>query len=187
MTGEAGGDPATLGALFDAHVRAEFVDRDVEATMATMTEEPYVNHVPVMTGGFGREQVRRFYADHFVGKWPADTQVRPVSRTVGQGRVVDELLISFTHDVAMPAILPGVPPTGRRVELPFVVVMGTEGGKVAYEHIYWDQAGLLVQVGLLDPAGLPVAGGEAARKLLDPAGLPSNTLLRRRHAPDACP
>jgi carboxymethylenebutenolidase len=87
----------------------------------------------------------------------------------------------------MPAILPGVPPTGRRVELPFVVVMGTEGGKVAYEHIYWDQAGLLVQVGLLDPAGLPVAGGEAARKLLDPAGLPSNTLLLRRHASDACP
>ena len=172
-------DAATLGALFDAHVRAEFVDRDVEATMATMTERPYVNHVPVMTGGFGREAVRRFYAEHFVGKWPADTQVRPVSRTAGQGRVVDELLISFTHDVEMPAILPGVPPTGRRVELPFVVVMGTEGGKVAYEHIYWDQAGLLVQVGLLDPAGLPVVGAEAARKLLDPA-LPSNTLIRRQ-------
>ena len=172
-------DAAALGALFDAHVRAEFVDRDVEATMATMTERPYVNHVPVMTGGLGREAVRRFYAEHFVGKWPADTQVRPVSRTAGQGRVVDELLISFTHDVEMPAILPGVPPTGRRVELPFVVVVGTEGGKVAYEHIYWDQAGLLVQVGLLDPAGLPVVGAEAARKLLDPA-LPSNTLIRRR-------
>lgn len=172
-------DPAALGALFDAHVHAEFVDMDVDATMATMTERPYVNHVPVMTGGVGRDAVRRFYADHFVGHWPADTQVRPVSRTAGQGRVVDELMISFTHDRVMDAILPGVPPTGRRVELPFVVVMGIEGGKVAYEHIYWDQASMLVQVGLLDPAGLPVAGVDEARKLLDPAGLPSNTLMRR--------
>ena len=171
-------DAAALGTLFDAHVRAEFVDRDVEATMATMTERPYVNHVPVMTGGFGREAVRRFYAEHFVGRWPADTLVRPVSRTVGQGRIVDELLISFTHDVEMPAILPGVAPTGRRVELPFVVVVGVEGGKVAYEHIYWDQASLLVQVGLLDPAGLPVTGVEQARKLLDPS-LPGNALLSR--------
>ena len=178
-TGEDEDEAAALGALFDAHVRAEFVDRDVEATMATMTERPYVNHVPVMTGGNGREAVRRFYADHFVGRWPADTEVRPVSRTAGQGRVVDELLISFTHDVEMPAILPGVPPTGRRVELPFVVVMGTEDGKVAYEHIYWDQASLLVQVGLLDPSGLPVTGAEQAGKLLDPA-LPSNTLLCRQ-------
>ena len=169
---------AALGALFDAHVRAEFVDRNVDATMATMTERPYVNHVPVMTGAHGREAVRRFYADHFIGQWPADTQVRPVSRTAGQGRVVDELLISFTHDVEMPAILPGVAPTGRRVELPFVVVMGVEGGRVAYEHIYWDQASLLVQVGLLDPEGLPVAGVEETRKLLDPA-LPSNTLMHR--------
>ena len=171
-------DAAALGALFDAHVRAEFVDRDVEATMATMTERPYVNHVPVMTGGHGREAVRRFYAEHFVGKWPADTQVRPVSRTAGQGRVVDELVASFTHDVAIPSILLGVPPTGRRVELPIVIVVGTEGGKVAYEHIYWDQASLLVQVGLLDPAGLPVTGVEQARKLLDPS-LPGNALLSR--------
>jgi carboxymethylenebutenolidase len=178
MASDTGDDPATLGALFDAHARAEFVDRDVEATMATMTGRPYVNHVPVMTGGFGREAVRRFHADHFIGKWPADTQVRPVSRTVGQGRVVDELLMSFTHDVEMPAILPGVPPTGRRVELPFVVVMGVEDGKVAHEHIYWDQASLLVQVGLLDPEALPVAGIEQARKLLDPT-LPSNRLMHR--------
>jgi carboxymethylenebutenolidase len=178
MASDTGDDPATLGALFDAHARAEFVDRDVEATMATMTGRPYVNHVPVMTGGFGREAVRRFHADHFIGKWPADTQVRPVSRTVGQGRVVDELLISFTHDVEMPAILPGVPPTGRRVELPFVVVMGVEDGKVTHEHIYWDQASLLVQVGLLDPEALPVAGIEQARKLLDPT-LPSNRLMHR--------
>lgn len=171
-------DRSGLGAVFDEHVRHEFVDRDVDATMATMTEEPYVNHVAVMTGGVGREAVRRFYAEHFIGHWPADTAITPVSRTVGAERVVDEMVIGFTHDVAMDALLPGVPPTGRRVELAIVVVMGFEGDKVSYEHIYWDQACLLVQVGLLDPRALPVTGVEQARKLLDKS-LPSNTLMRR--------
>jgi len=132
-----GSDP---GAIFDAHVRAEFVERDVEATMATMSEAPYVTHVPVLTGGHGREEVQQFYSRYFIGRWPADTQIAPVSRTSGQGRVIDELIVRFTHDVAMPALLPGVPPTGRKVELPVVVVMGIEDGKVTYEHIYWDQA-----------------------------------------------
>jgi carboxymethylenebutenolidase len=174
----AGADP---GAIFDAHVRAEFVERDIEATIATLTESPYVTHVPVLTGGFGREEVRRFYGRHFIGRWPADTRIQPVSRTVGQGRVIDELILSFSHDVEMPALLPGVPSSGREVELPFVVIMGIEGGKVAYEHIYWDHASLLVQVGLLDPATLPVSGAEQARKLLDPT-LPSNALIRRAEA-----
>jgi carboxymethylenebutenolidase len=177
-TPRAGVDP---GAVFDAHVRAEFVERDVEATMNTMTGSPYVTHVPVLTGGCGREEVRSFYERHFVGRWPADTRIRPVSRTVGQGRVIDELILSFEHDVEMPALLPGVPPTGREIELPFVVIMGIEDGKVAYEHIYWDQASLLVQVGLLDPATLPVSGAEQARKLLDPT-LPSNALIQRAEA-----
>jgi len=170
--------PDDLGSVFDAHVRAEFVARDVDATMATMTDAPYITHVPVLTGGCGREEVRRFYATYFVGRWPADTQIKPVSRTIGQGRVIDELIVTFTHDVEMPAILPGVAPTGRKVELPHVVVMGIEDGKVAYEHIYWDQGSLLAQVGLLDLTKLPVTGAEQARKLLDPT-LPSNELIRR--------
>jgi carboxymethylenebutenolidase len=178
MTGAVPPSGADPGAIFDAHVRAEFVERDIEATMATMSEAPYVTHVPVLTGGCGREEVRQFYCRYFIGRWPADTQIAPVSRTSGQGRVIDELIIRFTHDVAMPALLPGVSPSGRKVELPVVVVMGIEDGKVTYEHIYWDQASLLVQVGLLDPAALPVSGGEQAHKLLDPA-LPSNALIHR--------
>ena len=166
------------GAVFDAHVRAEFVERSLDATMATMTDAPYVTHVPVLTGGYGHDEVRQFYASSFIGRWPADTQITPISRTVGQGRVIDELIVSFTHDVEMPAMLPGVAPTGRKVVLPHVVVMGIVGGKVAYEHIYWDQASLLVQIGLIDPAELPVSGAEQARKLRDPA-LPSNELIRR--------
>jgi carboxymethylenebutenolidase len=170
--------PDDLGAVFDAHVHAEFVERDVDATMATMTDAPYVTHVPVLTGGYGRDEVRWFYASYFVGRWPEDTQLKPISRTIGQGRVIDEFVLSFTHNIEMPAILPGVAPTGRKVELPHVVVMGIEKGKVAYEHIYWDQASLLAQVGLLDSAKLPVRAAEQARKLLDPK-LPSNELIQR--------
>jgi carboxymethylenebutenolidase len=166
------------GAVSDAHVRAEFVERSIDATMATMTDAPYVTHVPVMTGGYGHDEVRQFYATWFIGHWPADVQITPISRTVGQGRVVDELIASFTHDVEMPALLPGIAPTGRKVVLPHVVVMGIAGGKVAYEHIYWDQASLLAQVGLLDPAKLPVVGAEQADKLRDPT-LPSNELIHR--------
>src|SRR5215475_14578603 len=151
------------GAVFDAHVRAEFVERSVEATMATMTDAPYVTHVPVMTGGHGRDEVRDFYTKWFVGRWPADVEVSQVSRTVGQGRVIDELIASFTHDVEMPALLPGVAPTGRKVVLPHVVVMGIVDGKVAYEHIYWDQGSLL---------------GAGDRELRDPT-LPSNELIHR--------
>ena len=168
-----------LGSIVDAHICAEFVDHDLEATMRTMTAEPYLDHVPVMTGGVGAAEVRTFYRDHFIGHWPADTKVERLSRTEGGGRVVDELMVSFTHTCEMDAILPGVALTGRRVELPFVVVMGFEGGKIAYEHIYWDQASMLVQVGMLDPRLLPVTGVEQAKKLRDKR-LPSNELMMRR-------
>jgi carboxymethylenebutenolidase len=104
--------------------------------MATMTDSPYLDHVPVMTGGVGADEVRRFYAEHFIGKWPQDTAITIVSRTVGPDQVVVEMVMSFTHDVEMDAIVPGVAPTGRPVELPFVVVMGFEGEKVTHEHIY---------------------------------------------------
>src|SRR4029453_16619314 len=86
-----------LGAVFDAHVKAEFIDKDVAATMATMVAEPYLTHVPTLTGGTGRSEVESFYRDHFVGHWPDDVEVKPLSRTVGQNRVVDELIVSFTH------------------------------------------------------------------------------------------
>jgi carboxymethylenebutenolidase len=168
-----------LGAVFDAHVRAEFVDKDVAATMATMTAEPYLTHVPTMAGGTGRAEVERFYREHFVGHWPDDVEVKSISRTVGQNRVIDELIVSFTHDQEMRVFLPGVAPTGRKVVLPHVVVMGFgDAGRVAYEHIYWDQASLLVQVGLLDPNLLPVSGAEQARRLLDP-GQPANEMIDR--------
>jgi len=169
-------DPKGLGALFDAHTDAEFKTRDIEATMATMSASPHVTHVPTMTGGSGRDQVRRFYDTWFIGHWPEDTVVTPISRTVGETQVVDEVMISFTHDCEMPALLPGVKPTGRKVTIPFVVVVGFKDGRIEFERIYWDQASMLAQLGLIDSAKLPVSGAEQAARLLDPS-LPSNTLI----------
>jgi carboxymethylenebutenolidase len=165
-----------LGATFDAHCEAEFVGRDIEATMATMNAAPHITNVPTMTGGFGYDAVRHFYDNYFVGHVPDDWTVVPISRTVGESQLVDEVMISFTHDSDMPAILPGVEPTGRKVTIPFVVVVGFEDGKVAFERIYWDQASILVQIGLLDGKTLPISGAEQAARLRDPS-LPSNTLI----------
>ncbi len=165
-----------LAATFDAHVQAEFQDLDLEATMATMVADPYVHHVPTITGGNGAAGVRAFYGDHFIGQWPDDTETRQISRTVGENQVVDELLMTFTHDRALDIMLPGIPPTGRRISIPVVVVVGFEGGKVHHEHIYWDQASVLVQAGLLDPNGLPAVGAKQAEALLD-QNRPKNELL----------
>jgi carboxymethylenebutenolidase len=159
-----------LGAVFDEHVAAEFEQKDVDATMRTMTDAPYVWHVPALSGAAGGDAVRRFYSTQFVGRTPADATLRPIARTVSADRVIDEFVLEFTHDCEVPFMLPGVEPTGRKVRIPTVVVMGFEGGKVAYEHIYWDQASVLVQLGLLSPEGLPVAGAEQADRLLELAG-----------------
>ena len=155
-----------LGAMCDAHIAREFADLDVDATMETMVPEPYVYCVAVMTGGFGGEGVRRFYSQHFINQIPKDAKVTRISRTVGKDQVVDEFILSFTHDTQWDYLLPGIPPTGKRVELPHVLVMKFEDGKVAHEHLWLDQASLLVQVGLLDPGSLPVVGIEQARRLL---------------------
>ena len=100
---------------------------------------------------------------------PADTSIQLVSRTLGQDQLVDEMIFSFTHTEEMPWMLPGVPPTYRHVDIPLVVVVGFREGKLAHERIYWDQASVLKQIGLLTDSSLPVFGAETAQKLLDPA------------------
>ncbi len=171
--GEADPD---LAALWDAHCRCEFETRDVDATMATMVAEPYVNHIPTMTGGVGFDALHHFYSNHFVGVNPPDLELAPVSRTVGESSVVDEFILRFTHTTVMDWMLPGVAPTGRTVEVPMVAIVQFEGDKLSGEHIYWDQAGVLVQLGLLEADGLPIAGAATAHKVLD-VSLPSNTLM----------
>jgi carboxymethylenebutenolidase len=175
-----------LVALWEAHCRYEFETHNVDDTMATMVDAPYVNNVPTMTGGVGHDEVKRFYKYHFIGANPADTELIPVSRTVGADQIVDELIFTFTHTNEVDWKLPGVAPTGRRVEIPLVAIVGFKDGKVAHEHIYWDQASVLVQIGKLDPRELPVAGIETARKLMDKEQ-PSNTLLARWSASEGKP
>jgi carboxymethylenebutenolidase len=168
----------TLSSAWDQHVASEFAAKSADRTLATMTAEPYVNVVPLMIGGRGRSELHDFYANHFLSQIPPDMEMVTVSRTIGQGRVVDELVARFTHSIRMDWLLPGIPPTGRRVELPFVVIVQFEVDKVAHEHLYWDQASVLVQVGLLDRT-LPVRGNEIAAQVLNPTQ-PMNKLIRQR-------
>ncbi|MBB2930632.1 dienelactone hydrolase family protein [Paraburkholderia silvatlantica] len=165
-----------LNTLWERHCYYEFATRDVGAVMPTMVAEPYVNHVPTMTGGVGHDQLKRFYKYHFVDANPADTTLIPVSRTIGADRIVDEFVFCATHDREIDWLLPGLAPTGKYFEVPMLAVVCFRGDKLYNEHIYWDQASVLVQIGVLDPAGLPVAGIQTAKKLIDEA-LPSNTLM----------
>ena len=167
----------TLSSAWDQHIASEFAAKSAEQALATMTAEPYVNEVPLMIGARGRKELHDFYANHFLSQIPPDMEIVPVSRTIGQGRVVDELIMRFTHTIRMDWILPGIEPTGKRVEMPFVVIVQFEGDKLAHEHLYWDQASVLVQVGLLDRM-LPVCGGEIAAQVLNPTQ-PMNELIRR--------
>ena len=166
-----------LSALWEQHTLYEFGTRDVDATMKTMVPQPYVNHMPTMTGGVGHDYLKRFYKYHFIPKTPKDTKLIPISRTIGADRLVDEMLFCFTHDIEIDWMLPGVAPTGKYVEIPLVAIVCFRGDKLYNEHIYWDQASVLVQIGVLDPKGLPVAGVETANKLLNEQ-LPSNTLMK---------
>ena len=167
-----------LSALWEKHCEYEFATRDVDATMKTMVAAPYVNHIPTLTGGVGYDDLHRFYKNHFIPKTPADTKLVPISRTVGADRLVDEMLFCFTHNIEIDWMLPGVAPTGKYVEVPLVAIVCFRGDKLYNEHIYWDQASVLVQIGLLDASLYPVAGVETARKLVDET-LPSNTLMKR--------
>ncbi len=151
-----------LCALWEAHTQAEFVAHSVEETMATMCEGAHLINIPVMTGGVGLTEVREFYAKKFIPNLPEDIETVLISRTIGESQIVDELILKFTHTVSMPWMLPGIAPTGQRVEVPLVVIIGFKSDKVSHEHIYWDQASVLVQTGLLDASKLPVVGIESA-------------------------
>ncbi len=158
-----------LDAIFGAHMDAELAG-ELDRTLATMAPNPHLVNVPTMVGGQGAQGVRAFYANRLIGQFfPPDVVFETISRTYSEERLIDELIISFTHTSKMDWMLPGVEPTGKRVEVVFVVIVGIEGDKVAYEHIMWDQANVLVQIGLLDPTGLPLTGSGAAAKLRNPA------------------
>jgi carboxymethylenebutenolidase len=165
-----------LQELWEEHLRHEFATHNTEDALATMVEDAYVNHIPVMTGGVGKPALREFYSKYFIPQMPPDLKLNPISRTIGTDRLVDEMMAKFTHTIRMDWILPGIAPTGKRVEVAVVAIVQFRDGKLAHEHLYWDQASVLVQLGLLDLGTLPVVGVESAHKALDP-NLPSNTLI----------
>jgi carboxymethylenebutenolidase len=159
---------AEMIALWEEHTRYEFATRDVDSTLATMVDDAHVNHVPVMTGGSGKTALRKFYGREFIPSMPPDTTLKLISRTVGQEQLVDEMIFIFTHTAEMDWMLPGIKPTNRHVEIPLIAIVGFRDGKLAHEHIYWDQASVLKQIGLLTDASLPVFGAETAHKLTNP-------------------
>jgi carboxymethylenebutenolidase len=154
--------------LWEEHTKHEFVIRDTDATLATMVDDAYVNHIPVMTGGYGKEALRRFYSRDFIPSMPPDTTLTLISRTVGEDQIVDEMILSLTHSQEMPWMLPGVAATNRRVKVPLVAIVRFRGDKLAHEHIYWDQASVLKQIGLIEDRNLPVFGAETAQKVSHP-------------------
>jgi carboxymethylenebutenolidase len=164
--------------VWNRHTAAEFEQRDADAALATMTDHPVLIHVPVGTGATGREALRKFYREIFIPQMPPDAELQLLSRSVGQNRVIDEFILRLTHTVRMDWFAPGIEPTGRRVELPHDAIIGFENGKIASEHIYWDQASVLVQLGVLDVKRLPVLGVEQSDRLLRPQA-PANQLIER--------
>ena len=159
--------------LWEDHTSHEFVTHDTEATLATMVDDAYVNHIPTLTGGYGKAALRAFYSRDFIPTMPPDTKLSPISRTIGDNQLVDEMIFSFTHTQEIPWMLPGIAPTNRRVEVPLVAIVRFRDGKLAHEHIYWDQASVLKQIGLLTDKTLPVYGVETARKVVDPKFQPA--------------
>jgi carboxymethylenebutenolidase len=158
---------AAMQELWEAHVQYEFGTHNTEDALATMVEDAYVNHIPVMTGGVGKPAVREFYSKYFIPQIPPDMELTPISRTIGTDQLVDEMVVKFTHTIRMDWMLPGIAPTGKRVEVPVVAIIRFRDGKIAHEHLYWDQATVLLQLGLIDATSLPIVGAASAEKLLN--------------------
>src|SRR5499426_3652922 len=175
-------DEQKLNDVWNEHLRAEFSAYGADETLATMVANPRNHLVPVMIGGDGKEEVYEFYAKYCLPQIPPDFEIVPVSRTIGQGRLVDEIVLRFTHTISMDWMLPGISPTEKRVEVAVVVVVQFDGDKMVHEHLFWDQASVLVQLGLLEPGGLPVVGADGARSLLD-RSIRLNTLIDRTNNP----
>nr|XP_031864425.1 uncharacterized protein CI109_000339 [Kwoniella shandongensis]KAA5531497.1 hypothetical protein CI109_000339 [Kwoniella shandongensis] len=179
-----------LEAIWEEHTGHEFFTRSVAKTMGTMVAQPYVNHVPTITGGVGRRDLTAFYRDHFIFSNPRDTVQTMVSRCVGLDRIAEEFTFSFTHDQMVDWLLPGVPPTGKQINIPMNAFVSIRGDRLYHEHISWDQATAYRQVGLLsshvqfrnaEMSGqlrLPTSdGNDAANMLMTVGAVQSNQMM----------
>jgi carboxymethylenebutenolidase len=157
-------------------VAAEFEHKSADLAIATMTEHPVLIHVPVGTGAAGREPLHKFYREIFIPQLPRDAEIQLLTLTVGQDRLIDEFILRFTHTVQMDRLVPGIRPTGRRVEAPHVGIIAFEDGKIRSEHIYWDQASVLRQLAVLK-GDFPILGVDQGDRLLNP-NAPANRLIK---------
>jgi carboxymethylenebutenolidase len=157
-------DQQTMLVTWQQHTYAEFVLKDADAALATMTENPYLLMIATGTACVGRAAVRQYYADHFLPAIPPDLELESLSQTIGSDRLVEEMVVRFTHTIEMDWLLPTLSPTGRRAEFIIAAVIGFQNSKVAHEHLYWDQATLLSQMGVLDHP-LTAAGTGTVRQL----------------------
>ncbi|KAL7781561.1 hypothetical protein V8C37DRAFT_398153 [Trichoderma ceciliae] len=150
-----------LEQVWEENVQGKFFTRSLKSTMSTYTthKSPHVTYVPTLTGGIGTDELQEFYSRFFHN--PASLKMTLLSRTIGADRIVDEIHVHFKHTQEMPWILPGVPATQRRVQILVVSIITLRGGKLYHEHVYWDQASVLLQIGALDPKIVP----ELARKI----------------------
>lgn len=162
-----------LADIWQQHTMAEFAFRDADAAVTTLTDDAHVLLLPVGTGAVGKEAVRAFYANSFLAQLPPDMEAIPVSRTVGHDRLVDEAVYRFTHSLQMDWFLPGVPATGKRLEFAMVGIIQFRDGLISQEHLYWDHAGVLAQLGLIQPTVGGVQGADAARRLLELCPVPA--------------
>ena len=158
-------DQETMLATWQQHTYAEFVLKNADAALATMTENPYVLLIGCGVVRVGRAAVREFYANKFLPNIPPDFEIATVSQTFGDDRIVEEMAVRFTHTVDMDWFLPGVRLTGRKAEFMVAGLIQFDGGKIAHEHAYWDQATVLSQLGVLDHP-LAVGGLRSAAELL---------------------
>jgi carboxymethylenebutenolidase len=163
--------------VWEAHMAAEFEHKNADMAIETMTANPVLIHVPVGTGATGREALRKFYKEIFIPQLPHDAVLQRLTRTVAQNRVIDEFILRFTHTVQMDWFAPGIAPTGLRIEVPHVGIIAFEDGKISSEHIYWDQATVLLQLGVIK-GDLPVLGADQVDRLLNP-NAPANRLIRK--------
>ena len=162
--------------VWESHLAAEFEQKNADLAIATMTEHPVLIHVPVGTGATGREPLRNFYREIFIPQLPQDAEIQLLTRTVGQDRLIDEFILRFTHTVQMDWLVPGIRPTGHRVEAPHVGIIAFEDGKIRSEHIYWDQASILLQLAVLK-GDFPILGVDQCDRLLNP-NAPANRLIK---------
>jgi carboxymethylenebutenolidase len=166
-----GGIGKRMAEVWQQHVYSEFVLKDAKAALTTMTDDPHVLMVPIAVGGKGSDGVYDYYSKYFLTQLPADLMPIPISQVIGTDTLVEEAVYTFTHDQVMDWMIPGVRRTGKRVEVAVVGVIKFVNDRIASEHLYWDHATVLAQLGIIDPDKASVKPAESARTLLAWAGI----------------